>query len=84
MQKKFIFKSRRQGTSRNDNQYHMIELHDPKSLENTTFFVQEGVTIDSTIFTFKDEVMADLDMEIRNGKPEFVLIGLSKVASVTK
>jgi len=75
----FLYKEAVKGTSkRNGNDYHMIVLHDEKTLDNVTFFVGDDTSIDTTPFKLKDSVTASFEMAIRGGKMVPVLIKVVK------
>lgn len=79
MKQTMVFKKDYTGTSRAGQPFRTIELHDPVTLDNTTFFIQAGVLIDSTGINFRDKVEAELQMGTYNGKPTLNLIGLKKL-----
>lgn len=78
MEKDFVFKSDASGT-KNGRNWRSIELHDPITLDNTRFFVQEGQNVSTAGINFKDKVKASLFMDIRFGKPELVLAEVKKI-----
>ena len=77
MKKEFIFKSVNSGTSKkNGRPFVMVELHDPQTLENTSFFIPDGRHIETSQIVFKDNVIAELSMDFAYGRPQLNLIGL--------
>jgi hypothetical protein len=76
----FIFKGESRGTSKKSGQaYHMIELHDPSTLENVSFFIREGSSVSTTGINFKDRVLASFGMEVVYGKLQPALHQLKKL-----
>lgn len=80
MEKNYVFKNKHTGTSKSTKKpFTMVELHDPITLENTTYFLQDGVEIpDLDSFKIKDKVAATLDIGVFNGKTVVNLLGLKK------
>lgn len=80
IKKEFVFKQAVEGTSKRSNKpYRMVELHDPKTLENTKFFLREGSTVNTTGLNFRDRVLATFSADITFGRLEFVLESLEKI-----
>lgn len=81
MEQSFIFKQDYAGvnTKRNNEPFRFIELHDPKTLENTRFFLDVDSTIKTEQMMLKDKVKANFGFEIRFGKPQIILVQLQKV-----
>jgi uncharacterized protein YqjF (DUF2071 family) len=79
MVKEMVFKSENQGTSKkNGRDYHMIELHDPVSLDNINLFIRPENPVSTNGIQFKDKVTAYFGMEFIFGKPQMVLQSLTK------
>lgn len=79
LQKEFVFKQVIQGTSKkNGRPYTMIELHDPSTLENSTFFIPDGKNVSTEGIILRDKVAASFEMDIQFGKPQLVLTALIK------
>jgi len=57
----------------------MIELHDPSTLENVSFFIREGSSVSTTGINFKDRVLASFGMEVVYGKLQPALHQLKKL-----
>lgn len=78
--KEFVFKGANSGISRKSGRpYATVELHDPSTLENTTFFLNEGQTVSTDGINFRDKVAASLEVTISNGRPAFILHGIKKI-----
>lgn len=79
IKQEFLFKSEMSGTSKKTgNSYHSIELHDPNSLENMSFFLEPGNSLNTTGILFRDKVIAEFAMEFKFGKLQPVLKNLKK------
>lgn len=77
--KQLVFKQEVTGTARKTGKpFRMVELHDPRSLENTKFFLREGSSVNAHGLAFGDKVLASFSAEILYGKMEFVLDALQK------
>ncbi|MDO3682095.1 hypothetical protein [Paenibacillus ehimensis] len=75
----FLFKGEMSGTSKKSgNPYRSIELHDPNSLENMSFFLDPGNSVNTTGIQFRDKVFAEFAMEFRFGKLQPILKNLKK------
>jgi len=75
----FIFKQSQKGTSKTSGRpYHIVELHDPNSLENVKFFLPPESTIDTSSMIFKDKVSATIQPTFKDGKIEQALVSLKK------
>lgn len=80
IRKEFIFKQAVEGTSKRSNKpYRMVELHDPKTLENTKFFLREDSKVNTSGLNFRDRVVATFSADTTFGRLEFVLESLEKV-----
>lgn len=78
MEQQFLFKSSFTGTKKNSTeQFTIIELHDPLTLENITFFPPVN-SINTNGMVLKTPVKATLQMSVFNGKPTMVLNSLVK------
>ena len=80
MQKEMIFKSENEGTSKKPpyRNFRVIELHDPITLDNVSFFQRDGYIIPTEGLKFKDRVIASVGMDIVYGKLQSILVGLRK------
>lgn len=77
MEKKMIFKQQLKGDSKKTNQpYHMIELHDPETLENTMFTINPVGKVDASRIPFRSSVIAVLGMSTYGGRPQLTLEAL--------
>lgn len=75
----FLFKQDYVGVGKKDGKpFRFIELHDPKTLENTRFFIEPDSTLSTQGFILKDKVKAGFAMEIKFGRPATVLTQLLK------
>ena len=80
LQQKFIFKSENRGTSKKSgNNFHIVTLHDPETLENVDFFLRPGTSVSTDGIYFKNEVIATFGMEVLYGKIQPVLKALHSV-----
>lgn len=78
--KQMQFKGENQGKSKKSgNDYHIITLHDPVTLDNIDFFIREGSTVSTHGIQFKDKVQASFGMDFVYGRPQMVLLELKKI-----
>lgn len=79
MEKPFVFKKDDTGKSKKTGRdFRVIELHDPNTLENTSFFVRDHVNISTHGLQFKDKVIASFQMDIMFGRAELVIMSIRK------
>lgn len=79
MEKPFVFKKDDTGKSKKTGRdFRVIELHDPNTLENTSFFVRDHQTINTAGIQFKDKVIASFTMDIMYGRAELVITAIRK------
>lgn len=72
--KDMLFKEYSEGISKkNGNPYRMVVLHDPVSLDNVSFFIEEHSSISVAGFKLKDKVKAAFSMEFKYGRLQPVL-----------
>lgn len=71
MQKNYLFKLARETKSGKT----LVELHDPDTLENVQYWLDQGHTVD-TVFSFKQKVTAKLTITSFNGRAAFQLLEL--------
>lgn len=77
MTQKLVFKDSFSGTAKQTGRpFSKITLHDPSTLENSDFFLQPGVTIDTKGFKLGDPVLAEYGPVNRNGRMELTLVSL--------
>jgi len=77
--KEMLFKEYTQGTSRKSgNDYRMVVLHDPVSLDNISFFLDNDSPVSVAGLQLRDKVTASFGMEFRFGRLQPVLIDLKK------
>jgi hypothetical protein len=80
LQEIFVFKGENKGTSKKSNKdFHIVTLHDPKTLENVDFFLRPGSEVSTDGINFRDEVIATFGMEVIFGKLQPVLRALHSV-----
>lgn len=82
MEQAMVFKKDFTGVTKNGGRpFRTIELHDPLTLENTTFFLNENLmdNIDTSGIKFKDKVVATFQVGNFNGQPRLDLVGLKKL-----
>lgn len=80
IQQVFVFKGENKGTSKKTgNDFHIVTLHDPTTLDNVDFFLRPGSNVSTTGIQFKDEVIATFGMEVVYGKLQPVLRALHSV-----
>lgn len=74
-----VFKSYKEDTSKKSGKpYRMVELHDPQSLDNVSFFLDAESPITVEGLQLHDKVTATFGMEVRFGRIQPVLQGLRK------
>lgn len=79
MEKRYLFKNEFSGTSKKTgNAFRTVELHDPVTLENTTFFHDVNVPLDTTGLRFKDPVIVVHGVQNYQGKPNLTLVTIKK------
>lgn len=77
--KEFIFKSDHTGKSKKSGQdFRVIELHDPVTLDNTRFFIRDGQNVSTSGINFGMKVIAAFGMDIVYGRTELVLQSIRK------
>lgn len=78
-QKEMLFKSFTEGTGRKTGKpYRMVELHDPVSLDNVQFFLDDSSTVSVDGLQLRDKVIATFGMDVRYGRVQPVLQSLKK------
>lgn len=79
MEKAYVFKGYvNEKSKRTGRPFTMVKLHDPVTLDNTDFFLQDDVEINFDGLKFKDNVVATLDIGVNYGKTTVNLLGLKK------
>lgn len=77
LQQVFVFKGENKGTSKKSgNEFHIVTLHDPETLDNVDFFLRPGSQVSTVGINFKEEVIATFGMEVVYGKLQPVLKAL--------
>lgn len=77
--KQMLFKEFQEGISKKSgNPYRMVVLHDPKSLDNISFFLEENSSINVNGLQLRDKVEAIFSMEFRYGRLQPVLQSIKK------
>lgn len=79
MEKSYVFKSYREGTTKASGKpYKMLELHDPNTLENTTYYLKEHQVINHTTYKLHDKVTVTHGIETFNGKAQLTVEAMRK------
>lgn len=81
MEKAYVFKQYREGANKTSGKpYKILELHDPNTLENTTFYLKEHQNIE-ILKTLKlhDKVNATHGVEVFNGKAQITVENIRKL-----
>lgn len=77
--KTMLFKEFNAGTSKKSgNEFRMVVLHDPLSLDNISFFLDADSPVSVQGLQLRDKVVASFGMEFRFGRLQPVLIDLKK------
>jgi hypothetical protein len=80
IKQEFVFKQDRSGKSKKSgNDYRQIELHDPSTLDNVSFFIDVNSNVNTTGLNFKDRVVAEFTMQLRFGQLQPILESLKKI-----
>lgn len=80
IKQEFLFKGEMSGTSKKSGRpYHQVELHDPNTLENMSFFLEQNSSVNTTGILFRDKVVAEFSMEFRFGNLQPVLQKIQKI-----
>jgi hypothetical protein len=61
------------------NDFRLIELHDPETLENVSYFLPSDSTIPKGIFQLKQKVQATFGKQVMFGEAKLVLKSLNIV-----
>lgn len=76
--KQMLFKEEVTGTSKKTGEpYRMIVLHDPETLDNISFFIDQDSKISVTGLKLKDKVNANFEIGFKYGKPQMLLNSLT-------
>lgn len=76
--KEMLFKEYVEGIGkRSQNPYRMVVLHDPVSLDNISFFLDEQSNVNVNGLKLRDKVKATFTMEFRYGRLQPVLHSVS-------
>jgi len=80
MEQRYLFKSDFTGTSKKApfNQFRIIVLHDPVTLENTEFFHDVNIPLDTTGLKLKDPVIVTHSIRNFQGKPNLQISAIRK------
>lgn len=77
--KVMLFKSYKEDISKKSgNPYRMVELHDPESLDNVSFFLDADSPISVEGLKLRDKVEVMFGMDVRYGRIQPVLQSLKK------
>lgn len=80
MTQDFLFKEDQQGTSKKTGKpFRILTLHDPVTLDNAEFFLDEESPISTNGFKLRDKVRASFTMQMRWGKLTTVITALEKL-----
>lgn len=76
--KEMLFKEEVKGVSKKTGEpYRMVVLHDPATLENISFFLNDDSNISVTGLKFKDKVKAVFELGFQYGRPQMQLNSLT-------
>lgn len=79
-EKVMIYKDEKKDISKKSNKpYHVLELHDPETLENVRFFLKEDTTVNTDGLKFKDKVKVEFVMSFQFGQLQPMISKLTKL-----
>lgn len=76
----FLFKGDESGISKkNGNEWRRLTLHDPATLDNLDFFLDESSEVTTAGLKLKDKVQATMTMALRFGRLQPVVLSVVKM-----